>query len=354
MPLCRPVLALLSLWLSSAPSATLAPTQSPFLAAEAADVALEAGQRGRVLDDVRSVLAEQYVFPELAQKMSDELARRKAAGTYEALSSARAFARQLTEDLQSICHDKHLRVRFVGESPREGERGPGPAARERFLSSNCGFEKLERLAGNVGYLDLRSFAPLEFAAELATSSMTLLASSDALIIDLRRNGGGSPEMVQFLCSYFFEGDDVHLNDLYFRPRDQTRQFWTLGWVPGKRYLDKPVYVLTSSKTFSGAEEFAYDLQCQERATLVGETTGGGANPGGPQRIAAGFEVFVPMGRAINPRTKTNWEGTGVVPEVACKAEEALTRAHQLALRTLIEKASGARKAALEEALAGLK
>jgi C-terminal processing protease CtpA/Prc len=183
--------------------------------------------------------------------------------------------------------------------------------------------------------------------------MALLANTDALIIDLRANGGGSPEMVQYLCSYFFEGEPVHLNDLYFRPENETRQFWTLSWIPGRRYVGKPLYLLTSSRTFSGAEEFAYDMQTQKRATIVGETTGGGANPGGPVDIAAGFEVFVPMGRAINPVTQTNWEGKGVEPEVKCAAAEALVRAHKLALQGLLEKAEGPRRQQLEEALAAL-
>ena len=323
------------------------------------DAPLGAEQRGRVIDDALQALNEQYVFPDVAKEMTKEIGSRRAKKEYDSITSSSEFARKLTEDLQAVCHDKHVRVRFNGSTPPTHGSGGGPGGgpgpmQQRMRETNFGFEKLERLPGNVGYLDLRAFAPVDLAAELASSSMTLLANSDALIIDLRANGGGSPEMVQYLCSYFFDGEPVHLNDLYFRVENETRQFWTLGYVPGKRYLDKPIYLLTSSKTFSGAEEFAYDLQNQKRATIVGETTGGGANPGGSVGIAAGFEVFVPMGRAINPVTKTNWEGKGVEPEVKCKAEEALGRAHKLALQSLLEKAEGPRKQALEQALAALK
>ena len=150
--------------------------------------------------------------------------------------------------------------------------------------------------------------------------MSFVANTDALIIDVRNNGGGAPSMVAYLCSYLFGPEPVHINDLYFRPENSTHQWWTLPHLPGKRYEGKPVYVLTSKRTFSAAEEFTYNLKTQKRATIVGETTGGGANPGGTRPVAEHFIVFVPSGRAINPITKTNWEGTGVAPDVAVAAE----------------------------------
>lgn len=350
LPACH---ALLALALGSGQTAT--PT-SPFRAPEVADRTIDAGQREKVIGDVRQALREQYVFPEVATRMADDLGARLERKQYDEVTGSKEFARRLTEDLQAICRDKHVRVRYVGPPP-PGEAGrPGPRAEmeKRMLESNCGFERLERLAGNIGYLDLRAFPPVELAGDLAEASMNFLARTEGLIIDLRQNGGGTPEMVQLLCSYFFGAEPVHLNDLYFRPMDETREFWTLADVPGKRYLDRPVFLLTSSRTFSGAEEFAYDLQNQKRVTIVGETTGGGANPGGSVRIAAGFEVFVPMGRAINPVTGTNWEGKGVEPDVKCDAVGALERAHELVLLKLIAGAQGERKQRLEEALAGLR
>jgi C-terminal processing protease CtpA/Prc len=141
-------------------------------------------------------------------------------------------------------------------------------------------------------------------------------------------------MVALISSYLFGPDPVHLNDLYFRPDDSTHQWWTLPHVPGQRYEGKPVYILTSKRTFSAAEEFAYNLKSLKRATIVGETTGGGAHPGGTRRINDHFAVFVPSGRAINPITKTNWEGTGVTPDLPVAADLALKTAHLAALKTI--------------------
>jgi C-terminal processing protease CtpA/Prc len=200
---------------------------------------------------------------------------------------------------------------------------------------NSGFVKLERLPGNVGYLDLRGFMDHESGAETVAAAMNFLANTDALILDLRKNGGGSPHMVQLICSYLFAADKpVHLNSLYWREGDRTEEFWTLKDLSGHRYLGKDVYVLTSRLTFSGAEECAYNLQTRKRATLVGETTGGGAHPGKGVLLGEHFRAFISTGRAINPVTKTNWEGTGVRPDVATDAERALDVAHELALKKL--------------------
>ena len=197
---------------------------------------------------------------------------------------------------------------------------------------NFGFERLERLPGNIGYMDLRGFTPAEFGRETVAAAFNFLANTDSLIIDLRKNGGGDPEMVQLICSYLFEGQPVHLNSLYWREGNRTQEFWTLKDVPGKRYAGKEVYVLTSGYTFSGAEEFSYNLKNLKRATIVGETTGGGAHPGGGHRLSQHFGAFIPTGRAINPITKTNWEGTGVEPDVKVAADLALKTAHVAALR----------------------
>jgi hypothetical protein len=215
----------------------------------------------------------------------------------------------------------------VPDRPTRGE--PSPEEFERFRrfarEHNHGFERVELLEGNVGYVKLRGFLPAADAGDTVAAAMGFVANADALIFDLRENGGGDPEMVQLICSYLFDSP-VHLNDLYFRPANETRQFWTLPVVQGKRFVDKPVYVLTSGRTFSAAEEFTYNLKTQKRATIVGETTGGGANPGGDQRIGEHFTVFVPAGRAINPITKTNWEGTGVEPDLKVAKEIALEAA----------------------------
>ena len=203
---------------------------------------------------------------------------------------------------------------------------------------NGGYRRVERLPGNVGYLQVDGFMHPDVAAEPAAAAMNFLANTDALIIDLRRNGGGGPQSVVLLCSYLFDEKPVHLNDLYWRKGDRTEEFWTLKELTGKRYLGRDVYLLTSRRTFSAAEEFAYDLQCLKRVTIVGEMTGGGAHPGGGIPVGEHFVVFIPSGRAINPITKTNWEGTGVKPDVEVAADKALETAHELAVKKLLEKA----------------
>jgi len=197
---------------------------------------------------------------------------------------------------------------------------------EQMKYDNYGFYKVERLNGNIGYIDLRSFAHSKYSADIMASAINFISNTDAVIIDLRQNGGGDPTGVQMLCSYFFDTAKVHLNDLYFRPENKTEQYWTLKELQGKRMPNANLYLLTSKFTFSGAEEFAYDLQCRKRATIVGETTGGGAHPGDIYYVDDNFVMFLPTGNAINPVTKTNWEGTGVKPDAEINADKALDKA----------------------------
>lgn len=294
-----------------------------------------------VLDAAVKALEDDYVFPEVAAKMTAAVRQRQADGAYADVKTGQEFAELLTKHLQEVSKDKHLRVRCNATKLPPMPKGDGPSpemkARMRLMNqkTNAGYRKVERLAGNVGYLALDGFADAEPAAAPAAAAMSFLADTDALIIDLRKNGGGSPQGVALLCSYLFDETPVHLNSLYWRKGDRTEEFWTLKDLPGKRYVGKPVYVLTSGRTFSGAEEFAYNLQTRKRATIVGETTGGGAHPGGGRRLNDHFIMFVPTGRAINPITKTNWEGTGVKPDVAVEADQALQKAHDMALQTIL-------------------
>jgi hypothetical protein len=309
------------------------------------DKTLTAEQRSEVIEGALKSLDSSYVFPDVAKKMAETIRQRVEKKEYDSITSARALCKRLTADLQEVSRDLHLRVGYSSKPlPKRQSREPSPKERDkmrRFAARrNFGFEKVERLAGNIGYLDLRGFMPPHLAGDTAAAAMNFLTNTDALVIDLRHNGGGDPAMVALLSTYLFpEGNTVHLNDLYFRPNDSTRQWWTLPYVPGKRYAGKPVYVLTSKNTFSAAEEFTYNLKNLKRATIVGETTGGGAHPGGPRPINDHFFVWVPSGRAINPISKTNWEGTGVKPDIDVPADLALKTAHVGALKKLKEAAT---------------
>ena len=250
------------------------------------------------------------------------------------------FANQLTTDLYSVSKDKHIRVRFnpEGVATQVFTAEDSLKFHNQYMSQlkrqNFGFKELKVLDGNIAYLDLRSFSDVEYGGATAVSAMNFLSNSDAIIIDLRMNGGGSPAMIQLITSYLFSSDPVHLNNFYWRPTDSHTQTWTLPHVQGIRSPEKDVYILTSSRTFSAAEEFSYNLKHLKRATLIGETTGGGAHPGGTVDATHEFSIFVPSGRAINPITNTNWEGIGVVPHIKVSADDALETAQIKALESL--------------------
>ena len=311
------------------------------------DRTIDATVRAEVIDGALRHLNTAYVFPEAAKKMEQAIRERVARKEYDGITSAQAFAAALTTHLQEVSRDKHLRVLYSADGLPERPQEPSAEERARFLENarrtNFGFERVERLPGNVGYLDLRGFSGHAEAAETGAAAMNFLANTDALIIDLRQNGGGSPVTIGLITSYLFD-DAVHLNDFYWRESDETRQFWTSPYVQGRRFgQDKRVYILTSSRTFSAAEEFTYNLKNLKRATIVGETTGGGAHPGGVRRINQHFGIWVPAGRAINPISKTNWEGTGIEPDLKVEARLALKAAHLDALKKLHESAADARR-----------
>ncbi|CAG7647204.1 hypothetical protein PAESOLCIP111_05337 [Paenibacillus solanacearum] len=286
-----------------------------------------------------NLLLEHYVFPETAEKMSEEIIRRMNDCEYEGVEDLSSFAKLVTSQLQAISQDRHLQIRH-----QEQERQAETTEKEQKVQQDCylamlkadnyGFAKIERLAGNIGLLEFRVFAPPEHAGETASSAMTFLANTNGMIIDLRQNFGGSAHMVAFLASYLLEPPPVHLNDLYWRNKDEIQQYWSLPYVPGRRYGgSKPLYILTSRKTFSAAEEFAYNLQAIGRAVIVGERTGGGAHPGKTYRINRAFDVFIPNGRAINPVTGGNWEGAGVRPDIEVPQERAFHTAYTMLLES---------------------
>jgi len=301
---------------------------------------LDAALRKRVVDGVGADLAEAYIYPAVAQQMTAKLQAQLAAGAYDGIDDGTVLARRLTDDLRGVSHDLHLHVEYrPAKWPPLAKPDAAEIARRtaQMLASNCAFQEVELLPGNIGYIKFNGFADADVCAPTATAAMAFVAHADALILDLRDNTGGDPQMVQFLASYLFDGGPTHLNDLHARKDDATMQYWTLPFVPGTRMPTQPVFVLTSRMTFSGGEEFAYDLQTQKRATLVGETTGGGAHPVDGRVVEDDFLLVVPVAEAINPVTKTSWEGTGVTPDVKTSAADALTTAEGLALKAIAAK-----------------
>jgi hypothetical protein len=281
---------------------------------------------------------EGYVFPSVGARAIGRL--RARLPDYQKLTGQTELVAAMNADLAEVTHDKHVRVYYPNEAPGRSSGPPTAedirAAHLEELSRNEGFRTVRRYAGNVGYIDLRGFSPDESVGSTIAAAMNFVANTNALIIDLRKNGGGDATAAETLEAYFFPTQQ-QITSLMWRGPDgkvSEIQQYTDAHVAGELYLERPVYLLTSSRTFSCAEQFAYDLRNLKRVTIVGETTGGGANPGGLNWLGEGFSLFVPLGRAYSNVTQTNWEGVGVKPDVASTATEALQTAYTLALEAV--------------------
>ena len=326
--------------------------------------ALDAAKKQAIINEISTLLNKNYIFADTAKKMEEALRARLKNGDFDKLETAPAFAQAVSNTLSMVSKDGHIGFaynpaaaedirRLMGRSEEEANK-----VRERQLlesrRDNFGFRKVERLGGNIGYVDFRMFASPDQAGPTAIAAMNFLAYCDAIIIDLRQNGGGDPAQIQLISSYFFD-EPVHLNDLYARAADRTENYWTLPYVPGPKAAGADLYILTSARTFSGAEEFTYNMKNLKRATVIGETTGGGAHPTGTRIVQHDFILRVPYARAINPVSKTNWEGTGVTPDVPVPAAQAFDRAYAMAVEKLAAKASDPqRKGEFEWILVGLR
>jgi hypothetical protein len=327
-------------------------------------IVIDTAAQAEIVRSISEKLKAYYVFPEIAEQICISLQKHLQAGDYTAITGGELLASNLTAHLQEVNQDKHLRVRWVPEplpdhaGPLQHDQAWLDNWRQLAELDNYGLHKVERLPGNVGYLDIREFYNPSWGGDTAVAALNFLANTNILMVDLRQCRGGDPDMVALISSYIFVEERLHLNSLYWREQDVTEQYWTLPYVPGKRFGDKPVYLLTSRDTFSGGEEFAYNLKTRQRATLVGETTAGGANPGSPYRIHAHFEGFIPNGRAINPLTGTNWEGCGVAPDVSVPQAQAFRVAYTMALESILaslgESPAGPFRTLAEEAQAALK
>lgn len=301
-------------------------------------------ERRQVIQKIAVMLKENYVFPDMADKLAIHLNKLPKKKTFKSITNREEFARKLEQELQAVSKDKHLRVK-TGQphhpvpvtdpgTKKKDPVGSDPLAdlRKRMLKDkrdNYTFKTVKIMEGNVGYLDFRRFWRPRDAGNTLAAAMAFLANADAIIIDMRGNKGGFPPTVQLACSYFFD-ERILLNTLYRRKGNSTLKYWVLDQVDGEKMPDVPVYILTSHHTFSGAEGFCYIMSTHKRATLVGEVTGGGANFGRVFTITDKFNMFIPLGRPISPITGTNWEGSGIKPDVEATEHNALDKAYALA------------------------
>ncbi len=336
---------------------------------------LDAVTNRQIVEGVIRAINKYYVSADTARRLEEDLRQRLKNGEYDRITSAFDLMDVLDSQMQAISKDRHLALAYSHkpEPLLEGKNFPPetPQEKEEALNAarakNFGFEKVERLPGNIGYLEMNSFVRPEFSGEMAAVAMTFLANTEALIIDLRNSSGGAADMVVFLASYFFDAEPFHLGDWYTRAENGVQQWWTFPYVPGSRYVGKDVYILLSRRSFSAVEGFSSILQHHKRAIIVGEPTRGGTHPGRFVRVHPNFAVFVPMSwfiypmgtpdfpidRPVYPTTKTDYEGTGVKPDIEVPANQALRRAQLEALSKKVER-NPSEKERLEPIIQNLK
>jgi hypothetical protein len=314
-------------------------------------VAVDAAMRGEAIASLVAGLNKYYVFPEKAKQIEALLRQRQKEGAYDGIGDGKQFAATLQADLASVAHDLHMRVRFNPERlppqpplpsmarlatmnapPEDSNVAMRWLDRIRRSMATFGVEKVDHLTPKIGYLEISGFPPPFLTAEKYAAAMDKLADTDALIIDVRDNHGGTPVSVALLISYFVD-QPTHLNDIWERASGETVEFWTKDKLDGKRYGDRrPVVILAGPDTKSAGEDFTYTMQALKRATVVGERTWGGAHPTMPWRLGDHFYAMIPSARSISPITHGNWEGTGVIPDVAAPPAKALEVAQELLRR----------------------
>jgi hypothetical protein len=295
-------------------------------------LSLGAKERQRVLERAIADLKQYYFDQDIAQKTIDALLAHEQAGDYDAVTDGQAFANLVARHLIDASHDVHFTVEYTRNVFPDFSKPPPPEAQARYKAAmeqgNCTFEKVEVRPNNVGYIKLNSFPDVAACQSKAESTMNALNHVDALIFDLRDNRGGNGNMAVFLAGYLFDHPEY-----MFNARDPiTEQTWTRSPVAGSLLVDKPVYILTSSRTYSAAEQFSYDLKMLKRATLVGETTGGASHEGVLHNLDDHFAIGIPEHRPINPYSDKDWAVTGVEPDVKVGAADALATGEKLAQR----------------------
>jgi hypothetical protein len=293
------------------------------------EVVLDGPTRMQAINSLVVELNQHYVFPDTAKRIETLLRKRQQDGKYDALGNGMQFAAQLTADMASVAHDKHMKVRF---SPRFLQPGRDPDRASAPPGGKSGIDEVGRLTPAIGYLRISAFPPPSLVAAKYASAMNTLSDTDALVIDVRDHRGGSPQTVALLISYFVD-QRTRLNDIWSRDSGQTQQFWTEDRLDGKRYGGKkPIVILAGPRTGSAGEDFTYTMQALGRATVIGEPTWGGAHPVDSYRLSGHFYADIPNSRSMSPITGTNWEGTGVKPDIATPQADALGVARDLLQR----------------------
>lgn len=343
-----------ALALALAPGVALGqPQQRP----DPAAVTVSADENRAVILALAQVLRERFAFRERGIAAANEIEAMERRGEFRSAQSGAELMALIDSKIAPIVNDRHFRVRYFGPEAVAGFTDAPPTAEElaefheevRLRGSEI--PEVRWLPGNVGYLRLTLLLDTPPGVEKLAAAMGLLADTGALIIDVRGTPGGEPAGVANVIGHLVpERTPTVRLEVAFDP-SQNRTFHAEPRTPG--FAGKPVYVLIDEGTGSGAEEFAYDLQAMGRATLVGQTTSGAATPGGYRPLSGGFVAFIPMGIVSNVITGANWEGVGVPPDIEVPAEEALTRAHRLALEAILKDATGVRRTIAEEGLASL-
>lgn len=313
-------------------------------------IVVDRAMRTEAVDTLVAKLNDHYVFPEKARQIEAVLRQRQREGKYDGITDGKQFARQLTDDVHGVAHDLHMGVRFSPRAFPDDPVGPPPKSEAEWQQrlnlgqrlffgvfrrvSSLGVEKVDHLGSNIGYLQVSGFPPPFIVADKYAAAMDKLADTDGLIIDLRENGGGGPDTVALLVSYFVD-QRTRLNDIWDRDTGNSMQHWTDEKLDGKRYGGKkPVIILAGPHTRSAGEDFTYTMQALKRATVIGAPTWGGAHPTRPFRLGDHFIALIPNARSISPITHTNWEGTGVIPDVAVAPDKALEAAKELLQRQI--------------------
>jgi hypothetical protein len=303
------------------------------------DLQISSKEKSQIIDTIIKAVKHSYVFPKISSQIETMLLTHERKGDYNKIISSKEFADTISNQLTFTSNDKHLRILYSYDTipQKTNKEPPLPDFIKTFaLENNYGFNKIDILDGNIGYINILGFFPFDEATQKAIASFDFLSGTKALIVDLRENTGGYAPLANFMISYFFNKQPVKILENVFRDSSKIEQMWSSFYVPGKRYLNRPVYVLTSSGTFSAGEAFAYILQGFHKAIVVGERTGGGANLCDLIRLNDHFVMNLPVGRPVSPFSKSNWEAVGVQPDIAVSKEKALITAHIAALQELIK------------------